>query len=197
VTFVIRWCVRNLRTNRPTAKGYTVGRHRRRPHRAAGIRAVLRRIAHPEDPPTQHADVQLSLLTDTSPLRVPEHLTTPPPPAPPAPRHQRPEPPNPPARPDLVVVRDDDGGPATVNVPTGEDVVLCYPDGRRIPVDWHADAAGASRRRYVADVPAAATLDTGMVIQAGPLMVPVRLLDDPPRQPAPTWDDWYVGGGRP
>lgn len=172
-----------------------MGRHRRR--QRATIGDTLRRIiwAPTDQQTTDHA--QLSLLSETTPLRPTDQL------APlPVPRHRAPEPPQPATtgRPSLAVVRDDNAAghaPATVCVATGDDVHLCYPDGSRIPIDWHADRATSVDRRYVADVPSAATLTPGMVIQAGPIMVPVRFVDDPPPAPPATWDDdWVVGGGR-
>lgn len=172
-----------------------MGRHRRS-RRPSGLAAWLRRFSsHPStDPappaPARPATEQLSLLTQTGTFNVPPDLAASTTPLPRATTPARPAtPPNPPAAPELRVV----GGRDTVE--SARDVMLCYPDGSRIPVGWSVtDPGGYGRhRRYIADVPPSAHLATGMVIRAGSVMVPVKVASPPT---GPDADDWYLGGAR-
>lgn len=170
--------------------------------RANGRRSVRDTIQRanagpPEPPPTQPEPAPAPEPDATQVIEPVPAGPPPPPPAPrpgpaPAPPSHRPAafPPGPAGVSPELRVLDPDGRTSRVTVDTADDVALLYPDGHRIPVDWQLTAVtdGGARRSYAAEVPHTARLTTGMVIEAGPVQLAVKL--------HPTRADWWHGGGQ-
>lgn len=171
-----------------------MGKHRRATGRRSVLDTIRRASAGPPEPPAPPEPAPApppEPAPDDTQVMAPVPATPPEPTAAPPPRH-RPAafPPGPAGvRPELRVL-DPDGRPSSVTADTADDVALLYPDGHRIPVDWELTAVtdGGARRAYRAEVPRTARLATGMVIQAGPVHMAVKL--------HPTTADWYQGGGQ-